>query len=189
MSVDIRERTRDAVRGQLAELAFNYFLANGFDESTVDEAAKAAGISRATYFRYFSTKEDAVIVAMQSSDLDYGAVLRDLELRPDESWLALLRRVFEPTVEATELNPARVRAKVSMITAIPSLRAHLLERRRVQEDHLIATVSERLADALTAKVLVVAALAVVDLAWREWAADPEASFRELLDGAFTRLAD
>jgi AcrR family transcriptional regulator len=65
--------TRDAVRARLAESVYDYFLAHGFAESTVEDAAKAAGISRATFFRYFPAKEDAVVVAMETTRFDYGA--------------------------------------------------------------------------------------------------------------------
>jgi AcrR family transcriptional regulator len=190
MKIGVREMTRDAVRARLAESVYDHFLENGFDESTVEEAAKAAGISRATFFRYFPTKEDAVIVAMSASQFNYADLLRTFAVNGDEPIWAHLRRAFEPAVLAAESDPARLRAKVRLISSIPSLRAHLAERRLLQETLLAAALAEQLSDLLTAKVLVAAALSSFDLAWREWGEQPEAaSFRELLDGIFARLSE
>ena len=43
---------------ELAAVAQRLFIAHGFDETSVDDIATAAGISRRTFFRYFSTKAD-----------------------------------------------------------------------------------------------------------------------------------
>jgi AcrR family transcriptional regulator len=189
MQIGVREMTRDAVRARLAEVIYDHFLENGFDSTTVEEAAKAAGISRATFFRYFPTKEDAVIVAMQGSQFDYGRLLRTFDLASAEPIWVHLRRAFEPAVLSAEADPARLRAKVRLITSIPSLRSHLGERRRLQETLLADALGEKISDPLTAKVLVAAALSAFDLAWREWADQPDVSFRELLDSIFARLSD
>jgi len=189
MVVGVRELTRDTVRSHLAESVYNYFLANGFDATTVEDAARAAGISRATFFRYFTSKEDAVVVALESSQLDFGGLLSALSLRDGENAWSLLRRAFEPAADSADNDPQRVRAKARMITSIPSLRSHLGERRGRQEDILVAALGDRVADPLTARVLVVAALSAFDLAWREWAADPDASLRAMLDGVFGRLSE
>jgi mycofactocin system transcriptional regulator len=43
---------------ELAAVAQRLFVARGFDETSVDDIAGAAGISRRTFFRYFPTKAD-----------------------------------------------------------------------------------------------------------------------------------
>ncbi len=63
--LDLRSRTRENVRVQIAEVAFNVFAERGFDAVTATEVAEAAGISRASFFRYFESKEDAVFVAQE----------------------------------------------------------------------------------------------------------------------------
>src|SRR5690349_21881808 len=56
----LRERTRRAVRAELAEIALRMFADRGYEETTVDDIAVAAGLSKRSFFRYFPSKEDAV---------------------------------------------------------------------------------------------------------------------------------
>ncbi|GAA1577708.1 TetR family transcriptional regulator [Dactylosporangium maewongense] len=48
------------VRHDLTAAAVELFLRKGYDETTVDEIAEAAGVARRTFFRHFRTKEDVV---------------------------------------------------------------------------------------------------------------------------------
>lgn len=86
----IRERKKVRTQRQLAQAALNLFLAQGFDETTVDEVAERAGVSRRTFFRYFDSKE-AAFFANQEERLEAFRVL--LEARTaSESALRSVRR-------------------------------------------------------------------------------------------------
>jgi AcrR family transcriptional regulator len=50
----------DRTRAALLDAALNLFSANGYDETTTDEIAEAAGVSPRTFFRYFPTKESVL---------------------------------------------------------------------------------------------------------------------------------
>lgn len=185
MNIGVREITRDVVRSQLAESLCDVFLAHGFDETTVEDAARAVGISRATFFRYFPSKDDAVIAAMHVSD--FADQVRALEPVEGESTWQLLRRVYEPSVRAAEKDPARLLELVKMISGSNSLRAQLSQRRIDQQGAFADALADLLPDPFTAKVFVVTSLAAFDLAWREWSERPERSFGEIVDAVFTRL--
>jgi hypothetical protein len=45
---------------ELERIALAIFAAQGFDVTSVDEIAVAAGIGRRNFFRYFKSKNDAV---------------------------------------------------------------------------------------------------------------------------------
>ncbi|WP_410638464.1 TetR family transcriptional regulator [Amycolatopsis sp. lyj-346] len=51
---------RRRLRRALAAAAVELFAANGYEATTVDEIAAAAGVGRRTFFRYFETKDDVL---------------------------------------------------------------------------------------------------------------------------------
>src|SRR5436189_5551773 len=59
--VPVRERSRRAVRDELAQLAKELFVEKGYDETTIDDLVAAAGMSKRTSFRYFASTEELVM--------------------------------------------------------------------------------------------------------------------------------
>ena len=57
----LRERTRLAVAREITEAASALFIATGYETTTIDDIARAVGMSRRSVFRYFPTKEDIVL--------------------------------------------------------------------------------------------------------------------------------
>ncbi|HEU4427693.1 MAG TPA: TetR family transcriptional regulator [Myxococcota bacterium] len=53
----LRERKKQLVRDGILEICGRLFRSRGFDETTVDEIAREAEISRQTFFNYFPSKE------------------------------------------------------------------------------------------------------------------------------------
>ena len=68
-SEGLRERKRRETLQRIAKTALKQFIANGYDATTLDDIAEAAGISRRTFFYYFKSKED-ILLAWQSGVAD-----------------------------------------------------------------------------------------------------------------------
>jgi len=51
-------RRRMTSRADLEQVAFDLFERQGFERTTIDDIARAAGIGRRTFFRYFPSKND-----------------------------------------------------------------------------------------------------------------------------------
>jgi AcrR family transcriptional regulator len=68
-----RAQARASVRAKIAQSVFTIFAERGFEETTATEAAEAAGISRASFFRYFSSKEEAVFAAQEAMGEEIAA--------------------------------------------------------------------------------------------------------------------
>lgn len=58
MSGSLKFRKRQFVHDAIYDAAIDLFSKKGFDETTVEEVADAAGISRRSFFRYFTSKDD-----------------------------------------------------------------------------------------------------------------------------------
>ncbi len=62
----LAQRKRTAMRQRIAAAAAQLVASRGLAETTIDRIADAADIGRATFFRYFNTKEDAVAEGMNA---------------------------------------------------------------------------------------------------------------------------
>jgi AcrR family transcriptional regulator len=187
----LRERTRQAVRSQLMDVAWDLFVRQGYDTTTVDEIAAAVGMSQRSFFRYFASKEDVVLVKFEK----VGALLADeLAGRPaeEDAWTAL-RRSFDVIVDATEHDPRYGLTLLRITDQSPALRAGRVEQQKQWQDLLTPLVAERMAlppadrdprpAALTAAAL--ACFSVANGVWLQ--SDGTESLRQLVDDAMHAL--
>jgi AcrR family transcriptional regulator len=188
---DPRSQARASVRAKIARSVFNVFAERGFEETTASEAAEAAGISRASFFRYFSSKEEAVFAAQEAMGEDIAATLAE---RPAEenAWTAL-RRAFDATLRNYEANPADTLARVRLARSTPALVAHELERQGQWRQGICAVLGPRLGmakDDVRAEALAGAALAAFNAAVSSWAdKGQEADLIALLDETFDAIRE
>lgn len=66
MPKSLQSMKRQLVRDAIFDAAIDQFAAKGFDETTVEEVAQAAGISRRSFFRYFESKDDLLAYSIVS---------------------------------------------------------------------------------------------------------------------------
>src|ERR1700729_3870673 len=188
--LDLRSRTRENVRVQIAEVAFNVFAERGFDAGTATEVAEAAGISRASFFRYFESKEDAVFVAQEELGAKIAGRLRE---RPagEDAWSAL-RQSLDPIIAVYRESPTQSLARLRLTRSTTKLRAHQLERFDQWKQLIGAALADRLGVEevdLQIEALVAAALAALGSASSRWAASDGADdLIELIEEAFGAIA-
>jgi AcrR family transcriptional regulator len=185
---DMRAVARRAVETEIAAVAVDLFGRQGFEATTVAQIAEAAGISQRTFFRYFATKQDAVVGQLA----ELGAVLHDaLVARPDDEdpWAALGAALHE-LAEANLADPDWALRSVRMLATTPALRAAQIDKHQAWQASLVPEVARRLrgqgADdpELAAAALVAAALGCLDVASEAWVAgDGAEPFGALLDRA------
>jgi AcrR family transcriptional regulator len=86
----LRERKKNKTRSDIIRAATELFITKGFDQTTMDDIAGAAVVSRSTLFRYFGNKE-AMVFPHQDERL---GVFIDIVSKPepDESPFATVRR-------------------------------------------------------------------------------------------------
>lgn len=188
----VRERTRRVVRAELTELAKDLFVEKGYDETTIDDLAAAAGMSKRTFFRYFASKEDLV---MGKYEVLGEQLAEDLAARPaDEPIWESLRQMFGRVAEYCESEAlgATAVAMENIVRDHPALNAGYLERvSRMQELVLdqarTRTGQQDPADPRT-PAIVGAAFSCLIAAWTTWLTSNQAQpFGDLLDQAMDAI--
>jgi AcrR family transcriptional regulator len=185
------ERKRQLVADEITEVALQLCAVKGFDTTTVDEIVAAAGISRRTFFRYFSSKEDVAIQLLAT----LGADMRDeLRARPvGESAAVALRHAVGMAIDHCVDQPLKSLRVVQLILRTPVLHARMLERQAQWREGLAADLAARLgldpAIDLFPEMAAAMAITAFEAAMQRWAAsdgadDPQA----LTDRAFAVIS-
>lgn len=109
-------------RPELERIALELFATHGFDATTVDDIATAAGVARRTFFRYYASKNDVMWG-------DFDALLRGMDewLAAERADAPLLPTVTEAVVRFNSIPPEAVpahRQRMNLILHVPALQAH-----------------------------------------------------------------
>lgn len=188
-SEDLRARVRRRTRAEVAQVAFDLFAERGFEVTTADEVAEAAGISRASFFRLFSSKEEAVFVALEVTGAVIAAALAARPAREDP-WTAL-RSAFTGATDQYLDDPEQALARARLIQDNPSLRARLIDLQNSWGREIREPLAERLgepADSLAVEAVVRAALAAFDVAATRWGESGGGDLIALIDASFESVA-
>ncbi|SEG67223.1 mycofactocin system transcriptional regulator [Thermomonospora echinospora] len=176
-------------RAELEQVALRLFAERGFEETTVDDIAAAAGIGRRTFFRYYGSKNDVV----------WGDFERELEhmrawfagCPPEIPMMDALRRAV---VAFNRLDPDQVpwhRLRMMMILQVPALQAHSTLRYADWRAVVAVFVAGRLgqpADALMPQAIAYACLGAAVASYEQWLRHDDADLGELLNRAMSALA-
>jgi AcrR family transcriptional regulator len=172
----------------LAAAAENLFLTRGFEETTIEEIAEAAGVSRRTFFRYFESKEDVLAVhAERFGEVLYAA----LAARPkDEAPIVAIRNAIVPALEAGLRDRDVLRCTIRLLRETNSLRRVVLARRNRFEERVAALMTKRLrarASDNTPMLLAFLTRALLDSAFNAWYDHETKDVARLLDELIDRL--
>ena len=182
-------RRRATSRAELEHAAFALFAAHGFDATTVDDIAAAAGIGRRTFFRYFPSKNDVPWGAFED-ELDRMRVR--LKACPPE--VPLMDAIRLALIDFNRVAPDQVplhRRRMELILRVPTLLAHSTLRFTAWRAVVAEFVAERTGrrpDDLAPQAIAHAVLGVSIAAYEHWLDDKHADLGTLLDNAMRELA-
>jgi AcrR family transcriptional regulator len=187
MTDDWRAAKKAATKHAIQEHALRLFVEKGYEATTVDEIAAAAGVSHMTFFRYFPRKEEVVEYD------EYDPLLEDLIAArpPDEAPITALHNAIRAGLEAvlrTDRDALLVRTR--LILDNPVLRSRNLIAQDTTRDLFARALARRAGltePDFTATVQASAALGVIGPALIAWAQDGEADLVSLVGSAFTAL--
>jgi TetR/AcrR family transcriptional regulator, regulator of mycofactocin system len=175
-------------RSEIEHVALDLFTERGFDTTTVDDIAAAAGIGRRTVFRYYPSK----------NDIPWGAFDEQLDrmrdtfaaLPPD---LPVLAGVRAAVLEFNTVHPDEQpwhRRRLRLILSTPALQAHSTLRYAAWRRVVAEYAADRLgfpAEHLVPQTIGHASLGVAVAAYERWLAEDGSELLELLDAAFAVL--
>jgi AcrR family transcriptional regulator len=149
------------------------FSSRGYDETTVDDIAAAAGVGRRTFFRYFPTKEHAVSPDHEAGLARVAAVFDAAHV--DEPVTSLVLRAGETVFALYFDDPALSVERFRLTHRVPALRdresASVDHYRRLFTRHLRRRLAGEPDGDLRAAVTGSAVVAAHNLALRSWLAD------------------
>lgn len=187
---DWRQRKRTATHDRLRAAALRLFGQQGYDATTVEQIAAAAGVSHMTFFRYFPTKED-VALSDSYDDLIVSLIGRapatqPLAERVRSALLQGLRQVYDTDRDT-------ILAQNKLIVSTPVLRQRLWANQVATQALILRSLDDGQGGKypnFQASVTVAACLAAAATAVLSWTeSDGTLELPDLVAQAFDILAD
>ncbi len=184
----LRERKQEVVRAALSAAAQQLYLSRGFERTTVEQIAQAAGVSRRTFFRYYESKEDVLV---ERSERSGERLYAELAARPRaEPPLFAIRNALIPAVQAGIADADFIRWVIRLLRETSPLRRAVMERRNRLEERIAALMAERLHSGPndnTPMLLAFITRALHDTAFNAWYDHETGDVTGLVDDLISRL--
>ncbi|QWF83777.1 TetR/AcrR family transcriptional regulator [Amycolatopsis sp. CA-230715] len=189
----LRDRKKAKTKVAIQEATLRLFAERGYEATTVEQVTQAAGVSRATYFRYFASKADVVLYDV--TDMLLVDALRALPCGQHP-----VRALREAAQVAQEQQTAQRRdsdqQREYLMRTVPELRAKVPEHILAALPLLAAVIAERHGRDLEDLAVRTTAGAIIGVAVATWtvvADDLSEGFAErhlaLVDTALQQLED
>ena len=183
--LDWRQRKKNATRDRIRACALELFREQGYDATTVEQIAAAAGVSHMTFFRYFPAKED---VAVSDS---YDPLLAGLLEQTPAGW-PLIDRVRAALLRGLrqlyDADRDTLLAQNKLIVSTPALRDRLWANQIATQQLILQALGAGQRPSFQDRVTVAACLAAAStavLTWVEENGTPD--LPDLIDKAFDTL--
>jgi mycofactocin system transcriptional regulator len=180
-------RARSTSISELSHIGLQLFVEHGFEATTVDDIATAAGIGRRTFFRYFPSKNDLPWG-------DFESLITRMRIRLDElDDMPVLDAIRLAVVEFNrfpELEVPYHRKRMELLLNVPTLLAHSTLRYAEWRHVISAYVARRHGVAeltLEPQVIGWSVLAVSLSSYEEWLRHEGADIGTILEAAFEVL--
>jgi mycofactocin system transcriptional regulator len=183
-----RGRPPGTSRRELEVIALRLFTRKGFDATTIEQIAAAAGVSKRTFFRYFSSKAD---VLWSEFDREVEHIRAELAGIPPA--VPMMRAIRRAVVAANHYGPGDVpelRLRMNLIGSVPALMSSAALHYGAWEQAISDFAAARLGqppDSLYPLAIGRATLAACRAAYDCWSARADADLTFYLDATLTAL--
>jgi mycofactocin system transcriptional regulator len=184
-----RGRPPGTSRRELELIALRLFTDQGFDSTTIDQIAAEAGVSKRTFFRYFSSKASVLWNEFDSEVDTIRAALADV---PDG--VPMMDAIRRAVVMANHYGPqdvSELRMRMNLIGSVPALQSSAAIHYDAWERAISDFAATRMglpADSLYPLAVGRATLAACRAAYDRWSARADADLTFYLDAALAALA-
>jgi AcrR family transcriptional regulator len=188
--VSLNERKQALVRDTIWEAAIDLFAEKGFDETTVDDIAVAAGTSRRSVFRYFESKSDFMALPIVS----YGTFLMDAiqECPPTCSPAEILRHTLVAVAKHSAANP-RSKKVMEIAAKYPEAKRAQMARLAEVQGRVVEALSNRFKktskERITAGVLAASILSLLGIAFHSWYESGQADIKVVVEQVLASLCE
>ena len=175
---------------EISNIAIALFTEHGFDETSVDQIAEAAGIARRTFFRYFPSKN---AVPWGNFDTHLAEMRRQLAELPADIPLAegLTQALLEFNSYPPDVVPMH-RKRMEIILNAPALQAYSMvmytDWREVIAEYVAGRTGGRTTDHLPRTVGWIV-LGIALAAYEQWLTDESLELTDLLRAGSIPLTD
>ena len=184
-----RGRPPGTSRRELELIALRLFTDQGFDDTTIEQIAAEAGVSKRTFFRYFSSKASVLWSEFDHEVETIRAALADVPVA-----VPMMDAIRRAVVTANHYGPQDVpelRMRMNLVGGVPALQSSAAVHYDAWERAISDFAATRLgqtADSLFPLVVGRAALAACRAAYDRWSARADAELTYYLDAALAALA-
>lgn len=184
----LQARKQQVVRDAIWDAAIQLFTEKGFDETTVDDIAQAAGVSRRSFFRYFSSKSDL----MGQDIVTYATALTTAidACPPNYSLSQIFRQTVLQVAQQSAAHP-RTRQIIQIAAKYPAASEAQLSRTAELQDRVAAAFARRCRQAseddLSPSILAGLTLSVLGVAFRSWFEQSEDDISITVDKIFVTI--
>jgi AcrR family transcriptional regulator len=184
-----RDRKRRLTAARIAETGLRLFVEQGFEATTLDAIAAAAGIARRTFFHYFDSKEALLFAYEERAEQGMRAALDGMptDMPPFEAMRgAVMTMVSEFGTEETRIFN-------KLLRSTEALRARKQANYARQERFLLTTLREKWPDpsqALPLSLVAMIGIGTLRIAADAWSAEGGVRpLRAFLEDSFAALPD
>lgn len=181
----LQERKQEFARNAIWDAAIDLFFKKGFDETTVDEIAEAAGTSRRSFFRHFESKSD--LMAQPVVDWGNSLIIAIHEAPSALSTPDLLREVVFKVAELSASNP-RSRKLMEIADKYPTAREAQLSRVAGVQVRLAQAFRRLCKDDITAHLTAGLTFAILSATHQYWFEKREKDISGTVKKAFAALS-
>jgi AcrR family transcriptional regulator len=137
LATTLTQRRKQGAIDEIAHTALELFARDGFEATSVDAIAAAAGCSPRTFYRYFGTKEDVMFHDLPAMVEQLGHALDGYLVRGLDPWAAVSEVFVELIGRFDATDPQIPTQRINLWLAEPALRARYMQYVN-QAEHVIA---------------------------------------------------